>query len=165
LRSVAKWDPETLEEFARFIRSDQGTVGNEVFYLLDADTLRSLHAKDQSLWTSIALKVCEWAYGSFDFDYCDVVVGRLETIYELGNIECRANAVLAAASLGASHNRWYVMRRLLGMCGPTIEERLATRIAIQIQIEEAERDFIRSVEQLDRSLSVYHPRIAAMLST
>lgn len=94
---------------------------------------------------------------------CDVLVRRLELIQDLGDLECKARAVVAAAVLGSSHRRWYVMRRLMGMCGPHLDERTATRIAIQIRVEEVQQRFQNCAEELKRSYDCYHPKISAVI--
>lgn len=165
LDKVDAWSPEQMEEFARFLRSSgESDIGTQIYYGLDEECLRALHGIDDDLWSGIALQLCEWMHGSFDFGYCDVLVRRLELIFDLGNFECKAAAVLAAAALGASHNRWFVMRRLLVMCGPDLDERLATRIGIEIRAEEAEGNFRICARGLNRETTAYHPKITAALA-
>jgi eukaryotic-like serine/threonine-protein kinase len=165
LAEVAAWGVQDLEKFTRFLDSaeDQKKLG-KLLIALDDVSLRTLHAIDCGLWATVARTVTDWAKGSFDFDYCDVLVRRLELIQEIGDLDCKANAIIAAAMMGAKHNRWYVMRRLLLMCGPQLDDRSATRIAIQIRVDEVQQEFRTCVEQLSRTIDSYHPKIASVLS-
>ena len=165
LAQVGAWKIQDLERFARFLESaEDRKKSSKLLITLDDVSLRTLHAIDCGLWTTVARTVTDWAKGSFDFDYCDVLVRRLELIHEIGDLDCKANAIVAAAVLGAKHNRWYVMRRLLLMCGPQLDDRSATRIAIQIRVDEVQQEFRTCAEQLSRTIDAYHPKIAAVLA-
>lgn len=85
---------------------------------LDEEKLQRLHAIDTDLWESLIPPYCAWAMGSFDFNFCDVLVRRLEEVFNLGSLDAKAASALAIAELGASHNRWHVMGRLFLLCGP-----------------------------------------------
>jgi len=161
LRDVTGWTVSDLEQFVRFITSAKDS--NKVLFALDETTMRNMHSIDPEVWAKLALHVCDWAHGSFDFDYCDVLVRRLELIQDLGDLECKARSVVAAAVLGSSHRRWYVMRRLMGMCGPHLDERTATRIGIQIRVEEVQHRFRNCAEELKRSYDCYHPKITDVI--
>ena len=164
LADLHTWDGDTALAFNRFLvrdasRADKGAVCVE----LDEERLSAIHSLDVDLWYTVALIYCEWAKGSFDFSYCDVVIGRLESIFALGNLECKAAAAIAAAELGADHNRWHVMGRILSMCGPEISDSLADRIAIEIMAEEAQSNFRSCAERISQTVEDYHPRIAHVL--
>lgn len=166
LQQVGAWQIKDFESFVRFVdTTEEPKKLNKLFFGLDEVNLRALHRIDCGLWGTVARAVCDWSKGSFDFDYCDVLVRRLELIQEIGDLDCKANAIIAAAVLGAKHNRWYVMRRLLTMCGPALDERSAMRIAIQIRVDEVQEEFRKCAEQLNRKADAYHPRIAAVLAS
>ena len=74
----------------------------QVKYLLDAD-----------LWSSVAETYCDWTNRGFSWEYCDVVGSKLEYIFDLGGISEKTWAIIAAAKLAASHNRWFVMGKVL----------------------------------------------------
>jgi serine/threonine protein kinase len=165
LDEVDDWSLSRMEEFVRYLRSvGDSRRASQIYVKLDEHCLRRLNEIDSDLWESTALHICDWVRGSFDFDYCDVLIRRLELIFELGDIECKASAAISAAVLGASHNRYYVMRRLFALCGPNLEERLATRIAIQICVDDVQENFQKCAEQLGRSVHGFHPKIAAVVS-
>ena len=70
---------------------------------------------------------------------------------------------LETAELGCSHNRWFVMKRVKSLCGSTLDEKLAERIAIEIAAEEAEHTFISCIETISEHVESYHPAIASVL--
>src|SRR5690606_38530116 len=98
---------------------------------LRPDALLAIHEISPAAWQEIARHFCKRAHGgAFSYAFCDVVVQGLRGIYDVGGVAMRSLAVHAAAELGASHNRWYVMGQLRGMAGPSIDEALARRIVI-----------------------------------
>jgi serine/threonine protein kinase len=165
LAEAESWDTRKFEDFGRFIRAseDEGGPLWSVFYQLDEDTLRTLHSKDTELWSTVAMAYADWARGSFPFAYCDVVVKRLEAVFELGNLQEKAAAAISAATLGRDHNRWFVMGRVLQICGPTLDSSAAERIAIEIEVEECHDSFVECAESIRQSIDSYHPVIAERL--
>jgi serine/threonine protein kinase len=165
LESVAAWTQTTFEEFVRFLRraEDEHLVMSSIFSSLDEDAIRALHANDASLWAAVAAAYSDYSRSSFGFAYCDVVVGRLEAIFELGDLQAKASAAVSVAILGRSHNRWFVMGRLLKMCGPSLDEVVAERIAIEIEVDEAQGDFVHCAVMISQPVSAYHARIAERL--
>jgi hypothetical protein len=165
LDNVAAWDNRQLEEFVRFLRKaeDGGEPIWNVFSELNEDVLRLFQDKDAELWPAIAHAYTQYARRPFDFAYCDVIVRRLEAIFELGDLSLKAAAAIAAADLGRAHNRWFVMGRVLSLCGPTLAADVAERVGIEIEVEEARDDFIICAESIGRSPLDYHHRIAARL--
>ena len=165
LEDLSTWDTTRINDLARYVDKNENTLDLWlVFQALDEEKLRLLSNIDSDYWETIALGYCQWAYdSSFDFVYCDAVVGRLECIFEVGSLDCKAAAVLATAKLGVSHNRWYVMRRLLQMCSPSLDETVAKRIAIEIVVGDAQYRFTASAAGVAESLNAFHPLIADAL--
>jgi len=165
LEDAAEWDAVKLKDLVRSVRrADDDTDRANVLDALDEEKLDVLYEKDPDVWEELARHYCQWvAGGSFDFEYCDVLVRRLERIFALASVGVRALAALAAAELGRSHNRWFVMRRLMGMCGPKLDEKVAERIAIEIVAEKAQYAFVYCARRIDRSFGDYHPAIAEVL--
>jgi serine/threonine protein kinase len=166
LGAISTWDQGRLHEFCRYVcESDNSSDLFAVFSLFDEDMMKVLVSVDEDLWKAIVLRYCEWLEStSFAFDYCDVLVPRLRQIFELGDYECKSRAALAAAELARSHNRWYVMRSVVRMCGPNIEDSLAQRIAIEISAMDANSNFVRCVEGISQTVESYHPKITKILS-
>jgi len=165
LQDLTDWNIQTLESFARFIKSIQEQSDLwVVFEALDEDVFDVLYKIDPELWQIVALAYCDWAHGSFDFNYCDVIISRLGVIFKLGNLDSKSAAAIASAILGYSHHRWYVMGRVVRMCGSDLDDVLAQRIAIEIRAEEVHREFIDCANESRNSISNYHPQIAEALA-
>lgn len=165
LSNISAWDEDTSRLFAHFIYhlQDAGDI-SAIFLKLDEETITTLRAKDFMSWKYVMHRYCEWIYRStFSFDYCDVLISRLESIFILGDPECRSEVAITAANLGQTHNRWRVMERLLLICGPTLDDMTAQRIAIEIQSLNASHSFRRCAQGVSRNESFYHPRIAGVL--
>jgi eukaryotic-like serine/threonine-protein kinase len=165
LPSLPGWSKEKLESFVRYLISSPGREEEfAIFKALDDDFFRFVFNMDRDIGKTIALLYTDWA-GSwgFNFEYCDVVVTRLELIFSLGDLECKASVAISAAELGKSHNRWFVMRRLFEMCGPSLEDLAAQRIAIEIRAEEAEENFRRCADAIGHSYTDFHPHIESVI--
>ncbi len=164
LAKVTDWDAEIFQDFVRAVtKLSTFEDKHAVLRALDEEAVRTLHTLDPEAWKVVAMTYCEWTEGNFVFSYCDVVVQRLEEIFHLGDLETKAYAATAAAGLGASHNRWYVMRRVLKMCSPSLEPAAASRIAIEIQAREAEHSFRRCARGIDRDYAAFHPAIERVI--
>jgi serine/threonine protein kinase len=160
LDSIASWDTSKQADFSRFLASATTDDKTRVFMGLDEEKLIAIHALNADLWYAVANEFCAWAYGGFEFSFCDVLIKRLEKVYDLGDLEIKSAAALAAAQLGASHNRWFVMRRLFHMCGHQIDTNLARRMAIDILASEMQFDFARCADGIKHTADDYHPVIA-----
>jgi eukaryotic-like serine/threonine-protein kinase len=160
LAHINTWHLDKLQSFASYVNSRiSGEEMSQVLTELDEDMMPQMHDIDEELWRRIALVYCEWAEGAFAFAYCDLLVQRLQCIYKLGPIECSAKAAVAAACLGASHNRWFVMRKVVDMCREGIDAALAERIAIEILADDRQQDFRKCVTQINRTVDIYDQRI------
>jgi eukaryotic-like serine/threonine-protein kinase len=166
LANAKNWTLETLERFARYADAEMPNAGqaDPLALALDEDLLTTLVGRDPGLGESIAKSYCAWVAGTaFAWAFCDVLVKRLEAIFAAGTIGAQSTAVLTAARLGESHNRWYVMERLHEMCGATCDATVAQRIAFDIQADDAEWNFVRCARTINRSVLNYHPLIAAVV--
>jgi hypothetical protein len=161
LGAIEQWDTTMAEDFARFVkqRDDLAPLW-DLFKKIDEDTLHWLFKYDADIAKTVALRYCEWSYASFGFEYCDVIIRRLEVIFAEGDLETLSAAAIAAAHLGRWHNRWFVMGRLLSMCDASLDAKRAERIAIDIVVENAAENFRGCVEVIRRSVTDFHPRIA-----
>jgi eukaryotic-like serine/threonine-protein kinase len=163
--SVGAWDAQKFRDFLQYMaETKQKSDLSLVLLELGEDEIRELHALDPGIWNRFADEYCDWVERvGFDFGVCDVVARRLEVFFELGDAEIKAKSVLAAAELGRSHNRWFVMGRVLNLCGPALDELLAQRIAIEIMAGDATYNFRRCAEAIQKEVDAYHPKIADVL--
>jgi hypothetical protein len=165
LQDVAAWDATKVKDLARSVRrtTDDKDRG-DILDALNEERLALLHAKAPDVWEELARHYCAWiAETAFKYEYCVVLVRRLEVIFDLGTVNVRAAAAFAAAAMGRSHNRWFVMRRLLTMCGPRLDAKVAERIAIDLVAEQEQHAFAVCARRIGQGPVDYHPAIAAVL--
>jgi len=166
LGDIESWDYDILDSFVVLIRR---ATQNElsILYEIDKDILNVFKKVSVDLWNDFALLYLKWVdETNFQFDYCDVIIGQIQKIYDdTDDLEIKTVAVLAAAELGRSHNRYYVMGFVIKMASPSIDDNLAFRIALEIDIDEVryKENFCRCVEGINRSLISYHPKIQGAL--
>lgn len=162
VQAMTSGDISTLVRFLRGI--GDASDATAIFTALNEERLVALKERDSDAWNELAMRYCEWSQGGgFNFEYCDVIVGRLKVIFELGPVEMKAAAALAGAKLGWMHNRYYVMHRVLEMCGPALDDNVAQRIAVEIRASEVNEEFRACAYVVGRRVAEYHPRIAAVL--
>lgn len=160
--SIASWDTQKFRDLLQHMadtsqKSDLTTVLLEI----GEEDLRHLQMIDSDVWVRFADEYCEWVERvGFEFGVCDVVARRLDVLFEIGDAEVKAKAVLAAAQLGRSHNRWFVMGKVVALCGPAMDDLLAQRIAIEIMAGDVKRNFQQCAENIRKGIDSYHPRIA-----
>ncbi len=164
LKQFKEWDVQKLNDLARYIEKAESDQRYAILQSIDEEQIQHFFSIDYTSWRRVALIYCEWARDSgFQFEFCDVVIGRLEKIYELGQLTEKSEALIAAAVLAKDHNRFFVMQRVLYLCGNTMSDELAKRLVIDIRASETEYDFIICASALRRDISAYHPRIYALL--
>lgn len=163
--ALLTWDSQRFREFVRYLENDAraGALTPLLMAMGEGD-IQFLHQLDPDIWKRFATAYCRWVEDSgFDFGVCDIIVVRLEQFFILGDSEIKSRAALASAELGRSHNRWFVMGKVLSMCGSGLDEALAHRIAIEIMAADARYNFLTCATRIGRSISEYHPRIAKIL--
>jgi serine/threonine protein kinase len=165
LNNSAITTPEMFESLIRFLRTEaEDDDLYATFSALGDNSLTQLHNLDESCWKLLTTDYCEWITESeFDFAFCDVLAQRLVLIFNLGDMETKAEAALASAELARSHNRWYVMERVLHMCGPSLDDTVAERVCIDIKAFAMENSFRRCADGVSRNYSAYHPLIRAVI--
>jgi hypothetical protein len=131
---------------------------------LTADKIKVLCDADSDAAKRIGLVFAEWvATTSFNFDHCDAIANRVEVFFENGDLETKVECLIAFLKMGTSHNRWYVERKFVRLCGPDMNENLAKRLVVKIHIVGKDK-VSGSIEHLERSIdfrrSELHPRLA-----
>ena len=165
LKTIPEWKLDDAYAFARFISQTNSSEDKFAIYsAIDDEAFTALINLDADIWKHVAINYADWIEStSFPFDYCDVLAKRLELIFRLGDLEGKAAAVMAAAELAHSHNRWYVMGHVVKMCGVSIGDDEAQRIAIEIRAADSADKFLRCVEGIGKDVSSFHPRIASVV--
>lgn len=163
LQEFESWDVTKLHNFVRYIQSQDNDY-SLIFAALNEDLLRSIHSLDKEYWETIIIYYCEWIDRTpFKFHSCDILAKRLETIFEIGSLEIKSICAISLAHLGKTHNRWFVMRRLMDMCNKSLDNTIAQRIAIEIQVEEAQWNFRDCASRVNQTIHDFHPLIEAVL--
>lgn len=166
LTSLSDWDESVLDEFSVYLEGL--TPGNE-FQV--AAEIRPEHIEliakvaPESL-ERISLAYCDWARSSFTFSLCDTIGACLRAIFQMSTstIAAKANAVTAMACLARANDRWYCMQLLGPMTNSSIDEKLARRIALEIQANDCQLDFEHCAREVyGWSRSDYHAAILAAL--
>jgi hypothetical protein len=105
------------------------------------------------------------SYG-FNFESCDGITNRVEIFINNGSIAVRAECLLALLMMGTSHNRWYVERKFVGLCGPDMDEVCAKRLAIEVRADS--NTVCMAVSHIEHSISIsrsaLHPLLVKTLS-
>jgi serine/threonine protein kinase len=145
---------------------DQGRTNHNIFKAITYIHLQQLGEESPQLLASLGHDFCEYIIGTgFDFDYCDVLGNKLQSFFNCGSIELKAESLLALLELGTGHNRWYVERIFIKLAGHYLPDSVASRVAIEVQIRNI--DFERLIERLEQSISVsrddLHPALRALL--
>jgi serine/threonine protein kinase len=164
LKLIKDWEDSLFQEFAHFIDSEARPEDvDAVCTILDEDMLSCIFSRMPDLAPLIARTYCEWSDRQHIFSFCDVIVRRLEKIYEIGDFDLKANAAIHIAKLGSSHNRWFVMGRLFSICGKHISEEIAKRISIEIFVSDSQSQFKRCATHINSNISDFHPAIFEIL--
>lgn len=156
---------EKFEDLIFFLK-DNDSDNNKVFYELNNKILDFLYDLDGDLFTEFCLLYVDWVTNTtFNFDYCDVIIGLIFNIYgKVNDNDLKAKCVISAAELGKSHNRWFVMGYVVRMANDDIDENLAFRLQIEIDIDDRNKvNFIRCVEGINKTKNNYHERIVEVL--
>lgn len=169
LNSGSSLSDKEWDEVYRYIDTNSGNwqANANIFQALSRDHLRDLHHNWPPLFNALGVEFCDYASkGVFGFDYCDVIGGKSEILYELGDTNLKAHCAVAMLKLGSSHNRWYIQRLFITMAKVDISDGLAHRIAIEIDIQNL--DFNSMFRQTEAAISAnrqqLHPIIAGLLT-
>lgn len=98
---------------------------------------------------------------AFDFDYCDIIADKAQLFFDRGELSLKARIALAMLKLGVSHNRWYVERQFMRMTGENIDQLLAERIKIELQVQDV--PFRQRIEHVERSIGVSRENLHPVL--
>jgi serine/threonine protein kinase len=163
--NLATFNLDKFEDLIFFLK-DEESSNYDLFFELNNEILDHLYNLDYDLFTEFCLIYVDWVKAkSFNFDYCDVIIGLIHNIYNKStDNDLKSKCVISAAELGKSHNRWYVMEYVVKMANSDIEENLAFRIQIEIDIDSrAKSNFQRCVEGRHKTKNSYHKLIAKVI--
>lgn len=133
---------------------------------LSNDRIQRLCADAPMPANRIAIAFSAWIRESaFPFDYCDPLANRLEEFFLRTDFEAKVECLMAMLELGTSHNRWFVERKFLSLCGSGMDENLAKRLGVQFRIGGGE--VCRMISHLETSVgasrATMHPLLVKTL--
>lgn len=150
-----------------YVEDNSGTQdAHAVLGRLRLDQIQQLCVTDAALADRLCLVYSEWARrGAFAFERCDGLANNLETFVSFVSLEARMEALVALLYLGTSHNRWYVERKFMKLCGPALGDEMARRMAIEFRA--TGKDICLKISHLENSIQVsrqhLHPVLAQVL--
>ena len=141
---------------------DRGQSNDNVMRAISGDQIEALYELAPDMFHGLGELYAKFATShSFQFEYCDIISDKAEIFYDYGDLQLKAKIALAMLELGTSHNRWRVEQQFMKMAGPDIDDALADRIKIEIQVQGA--NFLRQLEHVEGSISAsrdeLHPNL------
>lgn len=160
--------PEPLTEslssaLVEFLDVNQGSQDSSVLLRkLTAERIEELCATFADDAAKIGSIFARWIHdSSFDFDFCDTLAARLNVLVTRCPLGVKAECLLAMLELGTSHNRWYVERMFVALCGPDMDPALAKRLSVEMRVS-GDR-VCRSIDHLESSISAKRDRLHPIL--
>ena len=98
---------------------------------------------------------------SFNFDYCDIISDKAQIFYSYGDLQLKAQITLAMLELGTGHNRWRVEHQFMRMAGLEIDDTLAERIKIEMQVQNTQ--FKQLMSDIEGSIGVNRDNLHPIL--
>lgn len=135
---------------------------------LTAEKIEALGDSDADAFKRIGMIFADWVTTSgFNFELCDAIANRTEGFYDAGDLELKAECLMALLEMGTSHNRWYVERKFARLCGASMDENLAKRVVVRFHIA-GHDDVCSNVRRLENSINFsrkeLHPRLVKALA-
>ncbi|RQO74530.1 hypothetical protein DBR43_03830 [Pedobacter sp. KBW06] len=165
LKDIDSWNFDKFENFVFFLKRHED-LWNSIFFELNIETIEAFFSLDKELTNEFSLLYFRWvATRTFSFDYCDVIIGYIMKAYDgTSDLDVKTQAVMSAAQLARTHNRWYVMKYVVRMADKSIEENLAFRISLELEIDTRNIiNFEGCARGLNYGPSIYHDIIAESL--
>jgi len=161
-------DRSQLNMLAEFLEDNEDSPDAIILLRkLSIDRIKSAWPIDYLLTKRIGLIFSAWvACGVFDFEYCDVLANRSIEFINEGDFDLQSECLLALLKMGTRHNRWYVERIFVNLCGADMDEGLAKRLSVEFR---ASGDEICSlIDRMEGSISAtrndLHPALIKALA-
>lgn len=164
--AVKTWNEETLENFIFYIKQNE-SVRNLIFNAVTEENLEDIQNVNKELFNDFSILYLDWVYStSFQFGFCDLVAVNALFIYQHSrDVEVKSKCAISTAEMGRSHNRWYVMRIVIQMGDNDIDDNLAFRIGMDIELDPRNKmNFQGCVRQINKTIDAYHKLIREALA-
>ena len=141
---------------------DRGESNDNIMRTISGDQIEALYELAPDMFHGLGELYAKFATSrSFQFEYCDIISDKAEIFYNYGDLQLKAKITLAMLELGTSHNRWRVEHQFMKMAGPDVDDALADRIKVEIQVQGV--DFLRHMEHVEESIGAsrdeLHPKL------
>ena len=145
---------------------DRGQSNYNIIRAISGDQIEALYELVPDMFHGLGELYAKFATShNFQFEYCDIISDKAEIFYNYGDLQLKAKIALAMLELGTSHNRWRVEHQFMKMVGRDIDDALADRIKIEIEVQGV--DFVRYIEHVEGSISAsrdeLHPKLRKYL--
>ncbi|MBI2923420.1 MAG: protein kinase [Planctomycetes bacterium] len=162
LQGITTWDNAQLSAFCTRLLEPLEDIA-DLLYAVDEAVLDQLCAKSsRSLWLCID-RLCEFSEREHGWNKCDDIARALRHGFHIGDLNIQVRTLVALASLGAHHHRFYVMTILFELAGKSADERLAERVALELSDAEVRNNFKLCAEGISKGVRDFHPALARHL--
>lgn len=139
-----------------------------IFSALTSTHFHNISNSSRELLNAIASEFSSFTRNtSHNFDYCDVLAGKLESIFEIGSIRLKAHCLISLLIMGVDHNRYFVENKFVRLASGNLDENVIERIKMDVAAEAINLE--RYIQRLERSLSinrsVLHPSLVSQASS
>jgi serine/threonine protein kinase len=177
IEQIEGWNEEEFDYFARFFADldiSERSEGHENDWVnststpflsrLSGEVIKRIVLRQDGISAAIIEKYCDWVKNTdFLFNFADSICGRLTIIFDYGRPAEKAAAFAALVKLGASHNRWYIMRCMFSRCkSSTLTSEMAKRFSIELRTERLETRFKRCAIEVTLDVRQLPPELAAI---
>lgn len=168
LRAKTPLDNQTLKHLLDFLDSPRSERDRGPLLLAFTEgRIREVREHLPEHLNKLGRIYARWVEGnSFDFGTCDPLADRLQILAQSCTLSVRAECLLALLRLGTSHNRWYVERKFMELCGSDMDDVAAQRLAIEFRAANAR--VCRMIDHLEMSIDTkrdqLHPALIAALN-
>jgi eukaryotic-like serine/threonine-protein kinase len=146
-----------------FIEDHEGAPDSKLLLMkLTLSRIQDVCSNHAALAMRLGVAYAEWVTSSaFPFDACDGIANRLEFFIKNCSLQVKVDCLIALLELGTSHNRWFVERKFLQLCGPEMGEPVARRLAIEFRA--SQQGVCRSISHLEQSIGVSRTELHPLL--
>lgn len=157
-----------VQELVDFCEDNEDTYdGGLIFRRLTIENIIKIFELSEIDGNQIGTMFATWVgEGDFNFEYCDVLAERIQAFFNEGDLNLRADCLMALLEMGVRHNRWYVEEKFKRLTGPEMDEALAKRVSVEIRA--IGDDFCNLIERFEGSIGTsrkeFHPIIVSTLN-
>ena len=156
-------DEQAAKALVQFVEDNDGDAP-QILDRLSLAQVQDLCSKWMGLGDRLGQIYSKWVMkSSFGFERCDSLANVLEAFFSFCSMETKADALMALLEMGTSHNRWYVERKFLQLCGSKMDETMARRLSIEFRA--SGDDICRLITHLERSVGASRTELHPFLQT